>query len=263
MDSNSKQRLAGVMVIIALATIVLPIVFHHRNETELALSIPEDAPPPPPLPQIRFAPEPSIASNTEAAPSTTTATKQIAAATPVAAATPAQIVAENNTPKTSDADIVAANTADETTITSTPVIATNDITTNEPAAAPVPTATKVANTTAVYKKTIAKNQTDAITEHKAQPTKIAAKVSHKTVAAHHNSWVVQLGSFKNHGNANKLVGKLRKNGFTAFTELAAKTKGAPTRVCIGPEFQKQKADQIVKDLANKLNIKGIVVRHHV
>lgn len=267
MDSNSKQRLAGVMVIIALATIVLPIVFHHRNDTELALSIPEDAPPPPALPKIRFAPEPSIANKTATTANTNVSTNQMANGT---TSTPNTNIASTSHQATAAAEHSQMQQASKPT---SQTIATTSVnaTANQPAIpanrntiakAPVIAPTKIASASNnKTTKNIVSSNVKAVEKKNLAP-KTIAKHLHKAIAPK-NSWIVQLGSFKNHSNANKLVTQLRSKGFTAFIEPSSKKKGAPIRVCIGPELHKQKAKMIVKDLAKKLHMKGIVVRHHI
>lgn len=73
-------------------------------------------------------------------------------------------------------------------------------------------------------------------------------------------WTIQLGSFSEKANANRLVTQLQSKGFNAFAEQDEFKKNVH-RVLIGPEVDRAIADQIVVKLQNQLNIKGIVVRY--
>jgi cell division septation protein DedD len=73
-------------------------------------------------------------------------------------------------------------------------------------------------------------------------------------------WTIQLGSFSEKANANKLVTQLQSKGFHAFAEQDELKKNVH-RVLIGAEVDRAVADQIVVKLQNQLNIKGIVVRY--
>lgn len=74
-------------------------------------------------------------------------------------------------------------------------------------------------------------------------------------------WAVQVGSFSNRNNALALRKKLRQKKFTAFVEYVKNNKGGVYRVRIGPEANRDKADAILKDVAQKLDLKGVVVKH--
>jgi len=73
------------------------------------------------------------------------------------------------------------------------------------------------------------------------------------------NWVIQLGSFSEVSNANKLVAELKSKGFTAFTEQDHKNKNRH-RVLIGPEEDRTLADKTVAKLEKQFHIKSIVVR---
>ncbi|QLH43338.1 MAG: SPOR domain-containing protein [Coxiellaceae bacterium] len=90
-------------------------------------------------------------------------------------------------------------------------------------------------------------QTAANSHKSAKPTKLA----------HGAGWIVQLGSFSNKSNADKLVHQLRAKGFSAHTTVIA---GNLTRVYIGPENGRSKADQTLKKIETELNLSGVVVK---
>lgn len=75
------------------------------------------------------------------------------------------------------------------------------------------------------------------------------------------AWVVQLGSFTTQANADGLVQRLKKSGYTAFIE-PLDDGGKPTyRVRVGPELTKLTAERIRDDIAKNVELTGIVMRY--
>lgn len=58
------------------------------------------------------------------------------------------------------------------------------------------------------------------------------------------AWVVQVGSFSNAANANKLRADLRKAGFAAFVESEGEGAHKAYKVRIGPETERSSADAL-------------------
>jgi DedD protein len=73
-------------------------------------------------------------------------------------------------------------------------------------------------------------------------------------------WAVQLGSFSNKDNAEKLAADLRKQGYAAFLSQLVTDKGTLHRVRIGPQKDREAAEATAARLL-KVNIKGQVVPH--
>jgi DedD protein len=73
-------------------------------------------------------------------------------------------------------------------------------------------------------------------------------------------WAVQLGSFSNKYNAEKLAADLRKQGYAAFLSQLVTDKGTLHRVRIGPQKDREAAEATAARLL-KVNIKGQVVPH--
>ncbi len=73
-------------------------------------------------------------------------------------------------------------------------------------------------------------------------------------------WAVQLGSFSNKDNAEKLAADLRKQGYAAFLSQLATDQGTLHRVRIGPQKDRQAAEAMAARLL-KVDIKGQVVPH--
>jgi DedD protein len=77
---------------------------------------------------------------------------------------------------------------------------------------------------------------------------------------HNRGWVVQLGSFNKVINANQLIQKLRKKGFSAFGYYHSTERGhIVNRVYVGPFVQREEAMKIRHYLNDKMHIKGVIV----
>ena len=73
-------------------------------------------------------------------------------------------------------------------------------------------------------------------------------------------WAVQLGSFSNKENAEKLAADLRKQGYAAFLSQLATGSGQLHRVRIGPQKDRESAEAMAGRLL-KVGHKGQVVPH--
>ncbi len=73
-------------------------------------------------------------------------------------------------------------------------------------------------------------------------------------------WAVQLGSFSNKENADKLAADLRKQGYAAFLSQLKTDGGQLHRVRIGPQKDRDSAEAMAKRLL-KVGHKGQVVPH--
>jgi len=73
-------------------------------------------------------------------------------------------------------------------------------------------------------------------------------------------WAVQLGSFSNKENADKLAADLRKQGYAAFLSQLQTDGGQLHRVRIGPQKDRDSAEAMAKRLL-KVGHKGQVVPH--
>ncbi len=73
-------------------------------------------------------------------------------------------------------------------------------------------------------------------------------------------WAVQLGSFKDQTNAERLAADLRKQGYAAFLSQLQTDKGALHRVRIGPQINRDSAEAIAAKLTTAGH-KGQVVTH--
>jgi len=73
-------------------------------------------------------------------------------------------------------------------------------------------------------------------------------------------WAVQLGSFANQQNAEKLAADLRKQGFAAFLSQLSTSSGQLHRVRIGPQKDRESAEAMAARL-QKVGHTGQVLPH--
>jgi len=105
---------------------------------------------------------------------------------------------------------------------------------------------------------------EARDEPEPEPDAVPAKPATQQPAATANSstgmWAVQLGSFGNQQNAERLAADLRKQGFAAFLSQLSTGSGELHRVRIGPQKDRESAEAMAERLA-KADHKGQVVPH--
>lgn len=75
------------------------------------------------------------------------------------------------------------------------------------------------------------------------------------------AWSVQVGSFRDRGNAMSLRDRLRGQDFSAYVERYTSGEGPVYRVRVGPEPDRSAAEALQEDLRQRGGVRGIVVRH--
>ena len=99
-------------------------------------------------------------------------------------------------------------------------------------------------------------KTPARPEPEPEPKPAATQAATSTTGM----WAVQLGSFSNKENAEKLAADLRKQGYAAFLSQLTTESGLLHRVRIGPQKDRASAEAMAARLA-KVGHKGQVVPH--
>jgi len=72
-------------------------------------------------------------------------------------------------------------------------------------------------------------------------------------------WVVQVGSFSNAANANKLVARLRLDSMTAYKEEISSSGSTIYRVRVGPFLEREEAIRVDKQIMERMSIDGVVM----
>lgn len=93
-----------------------------------------------------------------------------------------------------------------------------------------------------------------------EPTPEPQPVTPTPTASSTGMWAVQLGSFSNKENAEKLAADLRKQGYAAFLSQLTTGSGQLHRVRIGPQKDRESAEAMAARLL-KVGHKGQVVPH--
>jgi len=93
-----------------------------------------------------------------------------------------------------------------------------------------------------------------------QPTARSQAQAPKPAASTTGMWAVQLGSFSNKENAEKLAADLRKQGYAAFLSQLKMDSGQLHRVRIGPQKDRESAEAMAARLL-KVGHKGQVLPH--
>ncbi len=73
-----------------------------------------------------------------------------------------------------------------------------------------------------------------------------------------NAWAVQLGAFSKVANAQALLERLQKQGYTAYIQHMSNVN--LTRVLVGTKPDKQQASELLAELDKTMQLKGIVVK---
>jgi cell division septation protein DedD len=72
-------------------------------------------------------------------------------------------------------------------------------------------------------------------------------------------WVVQVGTFSDVNNADKLVARLRLESMSAYKEEISRSGSVVYRVCVGPFLERDEAIKADTQVAERLSIDGVVM----
>jgi len=224
MDEKLKHRIVGGIVLLSVAVIVIPIMFGTDDNRTAELS--ESTIPPNPQAQLKTVTNPVI---------TQWEDKRLANVVPE------PIISEH------DDELVTALAAP---IKNTPTTTPNEITTASPT--PKETVALIQKPKPVEPKSAATTPPPAKTTPK--PQMVMAPATGK-------AWAVQVGSFSERANAERLRDKLIKSGYRAFVNKSRAKNQNVVRVRVGPELVRSNADKLSKKLQKELSLQTMVVEH--
>ncbi|WP_455211655.1 SPOR domain-containing protein [Kaarinaea lacus] len=237
MDILLKQRLVGAIVLISLAVIFLPMLFTGKGEQEQKF---ESSIPAEPVYEIK-SPRVSVP-----LPLPAKTLEKVPLREPV--------VKEELVQATPDSSAIAENTESQTPITQKPI-------TEKPKAEKsvqqpdlqkkLPANTPPAEVVATAKPAA---QASAAKETSLPPT-VEIKPNNIT------GWVVQVGSFSQESNAEKLRDKLRKMGLASFVVTGMSNNKKVYRVRVGPEIERAEAERIQAKIKEKTKLNGLVMKY--
>ena len=78
----------------------------------------------------------------------------------------------------------------------------------------------------------------------------------KTDTVGQMNWVVQVGSFSNKDNAEKLNQKVKKAGFRSFVNPITQNNKIMHQVCLGPEYDEVDANKLREEIKNKIKLEN-------
>ena len=102
----------------------------------------------------------------------------------------------------------------------------------------------------------------AQSDHQSPVAKINTRILQAAVTTP-QAWVVQLGSFSQRANVQRLVKQLRHHGFDAYTRTQAHGTQSITQVFVGPEISRDTINKINKKLLSQFHLQGVVRKYQV
>jgi DedD protein len=265
-EIKQKQRIIGVLVLVAVAIIIIFMFSGHTSSKQEHMALSGNIPPAPEKPAMQLAIPPTTAPAQPVASSSTVtnttsnqpssvvfepsqqANNALPVTKPVASHTTQTPVLPANT-STASATANPASVASTTNINKS--LTTAETRAEQPSL-PMQSTPKIP----AIQKTQVKKHIVNKTEHKKEK-KINSII--KTVPLT-GAWVVQLGSFSDKTNVQKLIKQLRAKGFAAYTRELKTKQGVLLRVLIGPELRRVDAEKTADKLQKILNIKGMVLK---
>ena len=264
MDKKVTRRIIGVLVVFALVIIMLPLLF-NTNVTQSPLQTAEIKSPPFPDKYNAEAGKVDAAQNVAAAKAGEVMQKVMADKAEVASVVPSvedlkvslqpllqadagDTAVVKKPAKQAPAAIMAKKASKSNAVAQTvPHAAQNDA---HVSLVPAPDEDSVAlgadgDATRLTEATI-RDDLNQITAEQADVSKLK-----KT------AWVIQMGSFKDKSNANRLANSLRAKGYKAFT-YETKRNGQ-TRVYVGPEGKQMAAASLASKIQEDTNMRGLIL----
>jgi DedD protein len=74
-----------------------------------------------------------------------------------------------------------------------------------------------------------------------------------------SAWSLQLGTFSNQSNAQRLLNRLRNKGYSAYQIKLNSNNKIYFKVYVGPEIKKAKLEQQATQINSSLGLKGSIV----
>jgi len=229
LNQGTKQRIVGTVVLLALALIFLPIIFDGQGsyQTPLSSRIPD-------MPVINLMPEP------------TPTRPALAITSPASDASSAEVI----TTAGSDAAPEAVADTNPTTISETASAATTS------------TTTASVDTTATQASPAPESATDNIAVVTSEPA-YTRDVPTLDANGLPQGWSVRLGSFSDAANASNLLQRLLADGYRAYTRQLMSGQTELTAVFVGPWIERERVAEYQKELQDKFQLSGMVVRYQV
>ncbi len=128
---------------------------------------------------------------------------------------------------------------------------------------PNPPSPPVIRKAANWQKLYAQKQKQRVVTPYTPPVIHKAIEQRKLVTKKNEYWIVQLASFTDNANADKLMKKLIYKGFVAHVETEKTDQGHVYHVFIGPKMNREKAQSLLERLQKTFNLKGLITRYKI
>lgn len=276
MESKTKYRILGILVVIAIVIIVMPFVHFKKDASSEAPVIV----PPFPGDSAQLSTESFAAANPEpmrqqAADTINDMSNEAEVARPLAV-TDSSAEVKSNVPSlipvTEDTTQQARQNAIPdiqpavAPLSPAPVKAAQHATKKQPTITHQPrkkvAATKdLKHVAIVSKKVIAKAKQPAAIKPKNFVMSNLSVQDNGLYDLKKPIWVIQLGSFQDKSEAIRMVNSLRANGYKAFFQELETALGEKTRVFVGPEVEQAAARHLARQIEAELKLHGVVANY--
>lgn len=249
MTDQMKQRIVGIFVLVFLALIILPWLF--SNNQSVVFETKKKAKRPAELAELVDEPD------TQKLP---TSDSQFVAAK-VNVKKPEPLALEPLTkPNVAHKDHDIAPSKTEISITPTPEVNATKLTKIEAQIVTRPhSKAEVEHPKSSSKELVLNNPNfEKILQHHKKPA--AKKVAPQKIPKVEKSWAVQMGTFNNKINAEKLIKELKKKGYPAYAKTSGSGNDKVTRVFVGPEVLRTTAESHIKKIAKTFKLQGVIVK---
>lgn len=265
MDRSFINRLVGATVVVALVVLLLPIVIDGKKEVvkEEFKAIPEQ----PEFKSVSLAkpfPEATLAESLPEQPMV-------------------DEVAVDQEPVQNSESLTESTTADDEQLSLTDSTLPNTTSAQPESAEPEPSVTQISAQTAPEPKADNDRKADGetkIVKDAAKSSQAPAKAAASTDSANHaavktpvkpskvagtvaTAYVVQLGSFSQRENVDKLVRQLRAEGFSTFTRPVKTPAGELMKVYVGPSLRKADLEKSLEKLNKISGLNGKITEFQV
>ena len=218
MNSKIKQRLVGALVLIGLVAIFMPIIFHGSNIANKNIAMTATAPKAPNKPKVEIV----VAKASNAMQQKQKQLQQTAAQREQGISNIK--VAQTTKKLNKDSSKILA-----------PIVDQNQIISSKP-----------------------KLPVKAHKIHERSKSEKHISKTHRHIANGATVWVVQVASFSDRPNAQRLKKRLEEKGFKCQVQALHEHKKTYYRVLVGPEKNKRQAQSIQKRLEQSVKLKGMV-----
>lgn len=257
MESKTKHRLLGILVVVGLVVILLPFLQSGRESSSTDTTTIKVPAFPDQSVQVETPiqePSPEVETKSTAEPAIETP-EQPAVTTPPAASQTEPQAESSATEQPPLGQEEVKNQPDDAITAEHPVEPTK-------AAPPIPAPEDTAADVVKNKTSHLKKKSTKQTAHKSsKKTHLLTIKNNDLFNIKEPAWVIQVGSFNKKAQALKVVNQLRAKGYRAFIQQFSTALGDNTRVFVGPENKQADARQLASELNSQMKLRGIVISY--